>query len=723
METKNSLNNIYQFFFHNCPSPAVITNKQDIIIQYNTAAEIFFKIYGIDLLEQKNINFSVFFKSDLLKISDNYYKFKKIDSIETSYNIILIEKDNNIIEKNYQTMIENVDDAISIHDLNFKRLFFNSALSKLYGYEKDIYAKLPAFFNIHNDDYENIKSQAVIEELLKSRKKTFHFRAQHKNGKWLYINSKAIIIDDDYFHKKFILLITQDYTEKILAKQKLKESEEKYRFLVENSSDATLRISWEKQKYEYISPIIEQVTSFSAEYFYNDINFIFSILTKESLENTLAMQEQIAKNGDIPSVYEFEIIDKFGKKRWLEQKSLVLKNSQNQPIGLHARLSNITEKKRIQTSMKESEERFRQLGTLLPQIIFECSSEAIFTFMNDEGLKQFQISKEEFLKGIETFSLIDEEYVEEAKKIFQERLAGNYGGMELKFKRKDGSSFYGLSYSNAAFFNGKTIIRGIIVDITKNKMIEAEKASLLQKLNNLNSTKDKFFSIISHDLRDPFNSLLGLSELLLEEFDDLDEEERKEYIFHLYSTSKATYNLLQNLLDWSKTQRGEIPYNPQNINLLKRIEEIIENLRVPLTKKAIEINLDIGKNIYVFADSNMLNSILSNLISNGIKFSNEKSKINISAIRIDKMIEIEVVDFGIGIKKDSLEKIFNSNHIFSSRGTKNEKGSGLGLLLCKEFTEKHGGKINISSEVNKGTQITISLPDFNENIIEEAYFT
>jgi PAS domain S-box-containing protein len=702
--------NINKTFLTNSSIPVILTDDKLNIINLNETAK---KIIGSSDLNKIFIEITNS-NSSHYTINNEIYKISEIANIDKIVRIFILEKLMNQLNGDiYKIMVENADNAISIHDLNFKRIYSNDALNKLYGYNRDEYSKLPPFFNIAPEDIEKIKSKEIMNELLQNKKYHIKYRAQHKNGEWLYINSKAVLIEDHINDERKILTITQDNTSFVRSEIKLKESEEKYRFLVEHSNDATYIFSNKTSNFMYLSPNIEKITGYEVENFYNDSKFYLKILTSESRRYIEEINLQTTISKKLIPTLNFEIIDKNGKRKYIEQKVLPYKDANNNVIGSHGVFSDISEKRNIENALKESEERFRHLGTLLPQIIFECNVNAIIIFMNDEGLRQFQISKEDFIRGTKTFDLIDSEYVDQAKEIFQERLAGKFGGIELKLKRKDGTNFYGLSYSNSAILNGETIIRGIIVDITQNKINEAEKVELLNKLNLLNETKDKFFSIISHDLRDPFNSLLGLTELLIENFDEMDEIEKKDYLYHLHSTSKTTFNLLQNLLDWSKTQSGKIPIVKQKINLYEKVNEIVENTNISISKKNIRVNLEISSDLSVFADNNMLNSIISNLLNNAIKFSKKDSEINISAQYIDNKAEIHIADFGIGISQPVLDKIFNSEIFFSTRGTNNEKGSGLGLLLCKEFIEKNDGNIYIRSQPDYGTTVIFTLPASN----------
>ena len=243
----------------------------------------------------------------------------------------------------------------------------------------------------------------------------------------------------------------------------------------------------------------------------------------------------------------------------------------------------------------------------------------------------------------------------------------------------------------------------------KDNAIKALKKSD-SKLKESNDTKDKFFSIIAHDLRSPFNNILGFSELLIENSNNYEAAESEKYLGIINSSAKNTLVLLDNLLNWAKSQTGELSFKPEKIVLSEIILEIIE-LKTSLAQaKNISLNYHPLNKTEVFADVNMLRTILRNLVSNAIKFTNTGGCINISAMSKQKYVEITVSDNGIGINKEMSNKLFDKANHITTDGTENEKGSGLGLKLCKEFVEKNGGNIWIESEEGKGSNFKFTLP-------------
>ena len=257
--------------------------------------------------------------------------------------------------------------------------------------------------------------------------------------------------------------------------------------------------------------------------------------------------------------------------------------------------------------------------------------------------------------------------------------------------------------------------------IRKKNLLLAEKNRALEEANKkmaetevnlreLNATKDKLFSIIAHDLKNPFNALLGFSDILERNYNFLSDEERIEYIGVINDSTQSLYKLLDNLLQWTRTQTGTITYIPENFKLLPLVKQEITNVNLNSEKKKISITVNIDENISVFADKNTTATIIRNLLSNAIKFTDLGGHIEIAARYKDQMVETSVSDSGIGINDNDLDRIFMLDGSFTTKGTSNESGTGLGLLLCKEFVEKNNGKIWVESEKGKGSTFFFTLP-------------
>ena len=258
----------------------------------------------------------------------------------------------------------------------------------------------------------------------------------------------------------------------------------------------------------------------------------------------------------------------------------------------------------------------------------------------------------------------------------------------------------------------------IIKFLLKHYTIERNRAEENEKrLLQLNVDKDRFISILGHDLKNPINNLLGLSEALTEDIRKLDLDEIEDYANKINKSVRNASNLLEDILLWARTQQGRIPFKPLKLSFTDICANILKTLNPNADLKNITINYSKADHLTVFADEDMLKTVLRNLVSNAIKFTNNGGTINISALENSGNVIISVSDNGIGITPEDLVKLFDITQVITTKGTAKETGTGLGLFLCKEFVEKHGGKICVESQVGKGSDFKFTLPMSVEQVV------
>ena len=230
------------------------------------------------------------------------------------------------------------------------------------------------------------------------------------------------------------------------------------------------------------------------------------------------------------------------------------------------------------------------------------------------------------------------------------------------------------------------------------------------ELYTLNATKDKFFSIIAHDLRNPFTTLLGLTDILDTQFEEYDQEQVKKMISSLKASVKKTFTLVENLLTWSRLQRGMMESHPELLPLHEIAMTSMYIFQPRADYKQIALTNTVSQEIHVYADRMMVDTILRNLISNALKFTDAEGTVIVAARSVADMVEIAVSDTGIGISEDAISKLFRIDTKYSKPGTAGEEGTGLGLVLCKELVEKNGGHIGVESDGENGTTFYFTLP-------------
>ena len=258
--------------------------------------------------------------------------------------------------------------------------------------------------------------------------------------------------------------------------------------------------------------------------------------------------------------------------------------------------------------------------------------------------------------------------------------------------------------------DGNKFLVGVIRDITERIKTEEDLRQSAIQLKELNATKDKLFSIIAHDLRSPFNNIMVLSQILKAQLSKSEDPDAQVPIDLIHSTAKNTLVLLENLLDWAKSQSGQINFKNEKINISNVVNEILELSRSIAKTKDISIQVHIPEDVEINSDKKILKTIIRNLMSNAIKYSRPGDKITISAVEEKDLVKIVISDSGVGMDDDTLENLFSITGNTPLPGTLNEKGSGFGLVLCREFIEKLGGKIWVESEKEKGSDFIFTIP-------------
>ncbi len=304
---------------------------------------------------------------------------------------------------------------------------------------------------------------------------------------------------------------------------------------------------------------------------------------------------------------------------------------------------------------------------------------------------------------------IFEDYTEREKMVSLLKKDGFIQDLELSIKTKEGNQRI-ISFSAELIeADGKKCLLAQVFDITDHKNAENKLIENEARLKELNKTKDKFFNIIAHDLRSPVQTMLGFSSILEEQMQKKDYEGIEEFSGYIHRASKHLADFITNLLEWSRSQTGKIEFKPENIELFDTVNEVTEIANDSAKQKSIKIENLIPRDVFVLGDKAMLQNIFRNLISNSIKFTNPGGNVYISADNKPNEVIISVKDNGVGITKEFVDKLFNLSVNCTTLGTENEKGTGLGLLLCKEFVEKHGGKIWVESEVGTGSTFYFTM--------------
>ncbi len=281
---------------------------------------------------------------------------------------------------------------------------------------------------------------------------------------------------------------------------------------------------------------------------------------------------------------------------------------------------------------------------------------------------------------------------------------------EIKVKSLSGKIYWVVFSARKLYYNGELALLNSQYNITERKQTEEALQRSENELRILNATKDKFFSIIAHDLKSPFNALLGFSKLLVNHVDTYNRETIRQYVENIFMVSNQTYKLLENLLEWSRLQQGLIIFKPEINNLKTIVYDVFLLSEQMAINKGISLQNLIETDIQVVCEIEMTKTTLRNIIFNAIKYTKTKGLITIDTEDDINFVKVKITDNGVGISESKITKLFNVGENISTKGTNTETGTGLGLILCKELIEKQGGTISVISKINIGSEFTFTLP-------------
>lgn len=455
---------------------------------------------------------------------------------------------------------------------------------------------------------------------------------------------------------------------------------------------------------EELNPAWKTILGYSSEDLIGK-NFI-DFVHPDDLETTLTkFKKQLKGKKTIDFIHRYKTID--GDYKWLDWKGKINKTDKR----IYAIARDITSEKQLKSELHQSKENYRILTESSNDLIMRFDREYRHLYVNPATELYFEMSPEIFIgKTHQELGFPETDYKYWDSKIEEVFVTGK----ELKevVAIKDGETY--VDWSLIPEFDNKGNVITVLSysrDITE--VIHAQQA-LKESENNLkliNAEKDKFFSIIAHDLRTPFNGFLGLTDLLMNDLQLMEVDEIKTFVSLINKSANNLFSLLENLLEWAQMQNGSVKYNPTIVNLNEQISFILDTMEESLKSKEIKVltNFSVVKDIT--ADKQILNAVFRNLISNAYKFTSRGGNIEISSkIGLENTLEITVKDNGIGMTKKMIEKLFSLSEKNNRKGTEDESSSGLGLLLVKEYVDIHKGKIRVSSQEGLGSTFTIILP-------------
>jgi PAS domain S-box-containing protein len=525
-----------------------------------------------------------------------------------------------------------------------------------------------------------------------------------------------------------VVEIATDITKRVLADKLLVESEQRYRSLFDNMLNGFAH----------------------CQMFYDDagkpVDYIHIAVNKAFLAQT-GLKDVVGKKISeiIPGIRQaddelFEIYGRVAINGVAEHFEMYIASLDNWfAISVYSPLKdqfvvifdNITLRKKTEEALRDNEKKYRLIAENTADVIWSMDLNLNTTFVSPSVFKLRGFTSEEAIKQ-SAGQYLTPDSLQKMYKVFEEQMFRIKNNLPLEQNsiieefeqyKKDGSIILTENTISIIYDDNKNPIGilGITRDITKRKKAEHEIELKNQELQKINAEKDKFFSIISHDLRTPFNGFLGLSQLIAEKSSSLTINEIQDIAEDMRKSAANLFRLLENLLQWARMQKGALPFNPEVVKLRPIVNDCITLITVTVKSKEIEITCDIPDELEVFADINMLETVVRNLVSNAIKFTPRHGKVSVNAhINNYKNVEITVADSGIGMSSEIVTNLFRIDVQTNRIGTEGEPSTGLGLLLCKEFVEKHGGKIwveskeaNLAANSNGGSVFCFTIPCYN----------
>jgi len=604
-------------------------------------------------------------------------------------------------------IITSVKEGIIVYDRNLIYQVWNPFMENISGLPaSEVIGKFPTDlfpFLIKSGYLEKLR-KTILEKNISKIELQFQFPVTGKSGWFSYLIAPMVNTVGEVIGA---ITTVRDITEQLQAEELLKSSEEQYRTLFEN---IPIGIG--------VSDLTGKLIAFNdamlkpGGYSRDDMVRIGSVV---NLYNNLSDREtiiSILKEKGFVNQYPTRFKRKDGSP-YDTLLTLSFIHFKDQ-IRIQALLEDITERLAAEQARKRMEEALLRINKAVEssgEAIGMSDSQGRHFYQNKAFTEMFEYTAEELdVAGGGLFIYANKE---DGLMVFNTIMGGGQWNGEIEMLSKSGRKFPVLLRADLIKDEDGVIVGliGIYKDMTERKHAEEEIKLKNEQLLKLNTEKDKFFSIIAHDLRGPFSGFLGLTQVMAEELHSLTIDQIQVFSVQMKDSASNLYHLLENLLHWSRMQQGLVPFEPKEMELSPIVNVSIDILLESAKNKGIEITSDIPNKTEVFADENMLQTIIRNLVSNAVKFTPKGGFIRVSAKATeDKNIEISIKDTGIGMNQAMVDNLFRLDVRTSRKGTEGEPSTGLGLLLCLEFIKKHGGKIWVESTEGVGSAFYFTIP-------------
>ncbi|MCX8057298.1 MAG: PAS domain S-box protein [Ignavibacteria bacterium] len=666
-------------------------------------------------------------------------------------------------EKKFKKLIENSSDVILIVSKDFKNLYVSPSVVKVLGYTQDERVNQSPLDLIHPDDFDSVL------ETIKGFKKlgdqtTLRLRVKHKFGHYIWIEATITNLIEEPLINGYVVNY-HDITEEVNAYNKLQESEERYRMLAEESGDVLYKLNYSTMKYDYISPVIKNLTGYTPEEI-SEIGFnqiveeIYLILHPEKSKDQIKEDRIKGITGEY--LADYKIRTKSGELKWVRDHSFPIYSNDGRVIGSIGILTDITELKKREEEIKKREKYLEVLVEIQKSLIFLTDLREFYNFMlpkigqvtgasrcyvfensiDENGRLLMSQVAEWVAEGVTPqinnpelqnlpYDVLGNEFKEEllslgywAKitKNLPEPLKSILESQEivsiLLIPIMIQDEFYGYIGFDECFT--ERIWTQMEIDILKSaaasialaiesRRIQEEIIKAKDEIIEANRLKAGFLSLLSHEIRTPLNLIMGYNEVLQERFFDPNDEELKLYFNSIRNNSLRLLNTINQLIEISKLNAGALNVQIQELDLKKYIMETCNSMKVKADEKNLKLKCNLPQDdLIVLADDYCLHGILENLIMNSIKYS-EKGEIEVTAYTVEDWIELKIKDEGIGISEEYLKHLFKPFSQEDVSYKRRYEGTGLGLAITKKYVELINGEIRVESKKGFGTTFFVKF--------------
>lgn len=630
---------------------------------------------------------------------------------------VKIEKELRQSEEKFRNIVINSHEYICILDLNGRITYANPYFLESFEFTSEEITKMN-FGDLVDSSFLN-PNQFDVNELTSYSSRSIELPLINKKGQRIFVLASFSAAYDANDVIQYYSVILTDITLK-------KESEKDLlliRSIFEASHDGIALIS--KKKFVLVND------SFVRMFGYRSASEIIGqdpldFVDKDDIIKVSRYIKNAEEGDDSPARYDFK-----GRRRnnvLIELENSVSFYETNDEKFIVWVLRDITEEKKSQEALQISEERYRSISENIKESIYtaEMVDGNLKTVFYTPTIKQITgYNAEEFLGEIEKWEkIIHPDDIEETKSKMKNLFnnpARNFESFEYRIIDALGNIIW-IENKITIKRDSKGEIQklfGVVSDITISRRAEEELKKSASELKELNEAKDRFISIISHDLRTPFSSILGFTDFLLSKDPDLNDEKREQYVRYIQESAQSMLGLVNSLLDYTRLQTGKIKFEPERINAKGVIDKSIQILSGAALQKNITLVSTLDKDFYIHADEGLMLQVVNNLISNAIKFTKNEGTIKVNAlVDIDRrQVQFSVEDNGVGMRKEDIAKLFKVDAKFTTPGTAGEKGSGLGLSLVADIVRKHGGEIWVESQLGLGSRFFFTIPIASTNIL------